>query len=70
MRLHLTGVKRSMTQVLADTSSDDVTNAGLYLFYQVLAGIGGLATLIVLVAVLTVLLKKLGLLDFIKLGGK
>jgi len=54
--------------VLADIENSDVTDAGLYLFFQVLAGIGGLATLIVLVAVLTVLLAKLGLLNFIKLG--
>jgi len=51
--------------VLADIESSDVTDAGLFLFYQILAGIGGLATLIVLVAVLTALMKKIFFLELL-----
>jgi len=52
---------------VGDVDDSNVTEAGLYLFYQVLAGIGGLATLIVLVAVLSVLLAKLGFGNILKM---
>jgi len=54
--------------VIAGISDSNVTNAGLYLFYAVLAAIGSLATLIILVAVLTLLLAKLGFGNILKMG--
>ena len=49
-------------------SQGNVTDAGMFLFYAVLAAIGSLATLIILVAVLTLLLAKLGFGNILKMG--
>lgn len=57
-----------MTLVLSDATSDDVTNAGLFLFFMVLSAIASLASLIVLVAVLSILFAKLGLGNILKMG--
>ena len=51
---------------IAGISDSNVTNAGMYLFYAVLAAIGSLASLIILVAVLTILLAKLGFGNILK----
>jgi len=48
--------------VTVDTiTQQNVADAGLYLFYAVLLGIGGLAGLIVIAVVLLSLLKKAGI---------
>jgi len=61
------GGAKKMTDIsAANVEGSDVTNAGMYLFYAVLAAIGSLAALIILVAVLTLLLTKLGVMQFIK----
>lgn len=44
----------------ANVTSSNVTDAGMYLFYAILAALGSLASLIILVAVLTMLISKLG----------
>jgi len=44
-----------------------VTDAGLFLFFQVIAGIAGMATLIIIISVIVVLLAKLGLAGIIRL---
>ena len=45
----------------------NATNAGLYLFYMVLTAIASLASLIILVAVLTLLLTKIGFGNILKM---
>lgn len=59
-----------MTVSVGDVDDANVTQAGLFLFYAVLAAIGSLATLIVLVAVLSVLLTKIGFGNILKMGRK
>jgi len=52
---------------VASITDANVTAAALYLFYAVLIAIAGLAALIVIVAILTVLLGKLGFGNILKM---
>jgi len=63
------GAKKMTAQddTIAGISDSNVTDAGMYLFYAVLAAIGSLAALIILVAVLTLLLTKLGFGNILKM---
>jgi hypothetical protein len=51
-----------------DVTTTHVTNAAIYLFYAVLIAIAGLAGMIILVAVLTMLLGKLGFGNILKMN--
>lgn len=51
---------------LTSVTSENVTDAGMYLFYAILAALGSLAALIILVAVLTMLISKLGFGNILK----
>ena len=55
--------------VVGDVTSTNVTQAGLYLFYAILAAFGSLATLIILVVVLSFMMKKIGFSGFFKMKG-
>ena len=57
-------------ELISNISDANVTAAGMYLFYAVLAAIGSLASLIILVAVLTLLLAKLGFGNILKMGKR
>ncbi|HUV71596.1 MAG TPA: hypothetical protein VMW25_01170 [Clostridia bacterium] len=60
--------KRMVTdEEVASITDANVTAAALYLFYAVLIAIAGLAALIVIVAILTVLLGKLGFGNILKM---
>jgi len=48
--------------------SADVSSAGMYLFFSILAAFGSLATLIIIVLVLGFMLKKIGFGGFLKVG--
>ena len=48
-------------------TDENATRAGLYLFYMVLTAIASLASLIILVAVLTLLLTKIGFGNILKM---
>jgi hypothetical protein len=52
---------------VASITDENVTAAALYLFYAILIAIAGLAALIVIVAILTVLLGKLGFGNILKM---
>ena len=51
---------------IASVVADDVTNAGMYLFYSMLAAISGLISLIIIIVVLMLLLSKMGFTKFLK----
>ena len=44
-----------------EVTNTDATNAGIYLMYNILSAIGGLASLLVLVIVMAVIFQKIGI---------
>ena len=46
---------------VADVTTQDATNAGIYLMYNILVAMGSLASLLILVIILSVILAKIGL---------
>ena len=42
-------------------TSQDATNAGMYMMYNILVAVGGLASLLVLAIIMGVILSKMGL---------
>ena len=46
---------------VADITSQDATNAGMYMMYNILVAVGGLASLLVLAIIMGVILSKMGL---------
>jgi len=54
--------------VVGDVTSTNVQQAGLYLFFQILAAFASLATLIIIVIVMGFMLKKIGFGGFMKMG--
>jgi len=53
--------------VVGDVTSTNVQQAGLYLFFQIIAAFASLTTLIIIVIVMSFMLKKLGISNFIKI---
>ena len=47
--------------LVADITSQDATNAGMYMMYNILVAVGGLASLLVLAIIMGVILAKFGL---------
>lgn len=44
-----------------EVTTEDATNAGIYLMYNILVAIGSLASLLVLVIIMAVIFGKLGM---------
>ena len=44
-----------------EVTNTDATNAGIYLMFNILSAIGGLASLLVLVIVMAVIFQKIGI---------
>lgn len=61
------GLFLNVTDTSVTVGGADATQAGTFLFYNILAAIAGLAGLIVLVSVITIMLLKLGFLKILKL---
>jgi len=47
--------------LVADITSQDATNAGMYMMYNILVAVGGLASLLILAIIMGVVLAKIGL---------